>query len=207
MDDYGSLSHSRWECKYHVVFIPKCRRKVLYGQLRGHLGEVFRTLAEQKESRIEEGHLMADHVHMMLSHPAEIRGFAGCWVHQGQKCHPFGARVRRTQTRLCRTTLLGARVFCIDGRTRRSDDTRLHPPPGGGGSTPGTTEPAALAAYRRLRPSGRVSATVYSFHPIIVSIQRKRDPSPYRLNGKSPPTEGAEGARYFNAQELQDFGQ
>jgi len=67
MDDYESLSHTKWECKYHVVFIPKCRRKTLYGELRKHLGEVFRGLAEQKESRIEEGHLMVDHVHMMIS--------------------------------------------------------------------------------------------------------------------------------------------
>ena len=59
MDDYESLSHSKWECKYHVVFIPKCRRKTLYAELRRHLGEVFRRLAEQKESRIEEGHLLA----------------------------------------------------------------------------------------------------------------------------------------------------
>jgi REP element-mobilizing transposase RayT len=57
------------ECKYHVVFIPKCRRKVLYGELRRHLGEVFRRLAEQKESRIEEGHLLPDHVHMMIAIP------------------------------------------------------------------------------------------------------------------------------------------
>jgi hypothetical protein len=57
MDEYESLSHTKWECKYHVVFIPKCRRKTLYGNLRKHLGEVFRKLAEQKESRIEEGHL------------------------------------------------------------------------------------------------------------------------------------------------------
>lgn len=69
MDEYESLSHTKWECKYHVVFIPKCRRKVLYGQLRQHLGEVFRKLAAQKESRIEEGHLRPDHVHMMLSIP------------------------------------------------------------------------------------------------------------------------------------------
>ncbi|MDR2186687.1 MAG: IS200/IS605 family transposase [Azonexus sp.] len=69
MDDFESLSHSRWDCKYHVVFIPKCRRKVLYGQLRSHLGEVFRRLAQQKESRVEEGHLMLDHVHMLLSIP------------------------------------------------------------------------------------------------------------------------------------------
>jgi putative transposase len=69
MDDFDSLSHSRWECKYHVVFIPKCRRKVLYAQLSGYLGELFRRPAQQKESRVEEGHLMADHVHMLLSIP------------------------------------------------------------------------------------------------------------------------------------------
>ena len=55
MDDYESLSHTKWDCKYHVVFIPKCRRKALYGELRRYLGEVFRALAEQKESRIEGG--------------------------------------------------------------------------------------------------------------------------------------------------------
>jgi putative transposase len=69
MDEHESLNHSKWECKYHVVFIPKCRRKTLYVQLRQYLGEIFRRLAEQKESRIEEGHLMSDHVHMMISIP------------------------------------------------------------------------------------------------------------------------------------------
>jgi len=58
MDEFESLSHSKWECKYHVVFIPKFRRKALYGELRKHLGEVFRKLAEQRESRVEEGHLI-----------------------------------------------------------------------------------------------------------------------------------------------------
>ena len=69
MDEYQSLNHSQWECKYHVIFIPKCRRKVLYGQLRAELGGVFKGLAEHKESRVEEGHLMPDHVHMLLSIP------------------------------------------------------------------------------------------------------------------------------------------
>jgi putative transposase len=69
MDEYESLSHTKWDCKYHVVFIPKCRRKTLYGQLREHLGEVFRKLAMQKESRIEEGHLLLDHVHMLIAIP------------------------------------------------------------------------------------------------------------------------------------------
>ena len=69
MNDYGSLNHTKWECKYHVVFIPKYRRKALYGSLRKHLGGLFRELARQKESEIEEGHLMGDHVHMMISIP------------------------------------------------------------------------------------------------------------------------------------------
>jgi len=69
MDEYESLSHTKWECKYHMVFIPKCRRKTLFGQIRQHLGEVFHKLAAQKESRIEEGHLRPDHVHMLILIP------------------------------------------------------------------------------------------------------------------------------------------
>jgi putative transposase len=69
MDEYESLSHTKWECKYHVVFIPKCRRKLLYGELRRHLGATFRKLTEQRESQIEEGHLMPDHVHMLIAIP------------------------------------------------------------------------------------------------------------------------------------------
>ncbi len=69
MDDYESLKHTRWECKYHIVFIPKCRRQKLYQQLRQHLGEVFRQLAQQRESQILEGHLIVDHVHMLISIP------------------------------------------------------------------------------------------------------------------------------------------
>jgi len=80
MDEYESLSHSKWECKYHVIFIPKRRRKTLYGGLRPNRGEVFRRLAEQKQIRIEEAHLMPDHVHMMISIPSnfavsEVVGF------------------------------------------------------------------------------------------------------------------------------------
>lgn len=72
MDEYESLGHTKWECKYHVIFIPKFRRKVMYGKLRQHLGEVLRALAAQKECRIEEGHLMADHVHMMIAIPPKF---------------------------------------------------------------------------------------------------------------------------------------
>jgi putative transposase len=69
MTDYQRLQHTRWECKYHVVFIPKYRRKVLFAALRKELGPVFRELARHKACRVEEGHLRPDHVHMLLSIP------------------------------------------------------------------------------------------------------------------------------------------
>ena len=69
MRQVGSLNHTRWECKYHIVLIPKYRRKTLFGQIRGELADVFHRLARQRESLIEEGHLLSDHVHMMISIP------------------------------------------------------------------------------------------------------------------------------------------
>jgi putative transposase len=66
---YQSLSHSRWDCKYHVIFVPKHRRKVLYGEVREHLKAIFHELARQKECQIVEGHLMLDHVHMVIAIP------------------------------------------------------------------------------------------------------------------------------------------
>jgi putative transposase len=69
MQTYESLKHTTWDCKYHVVFIPKCRRKVLYLGIRRELGTVFRSLAEQWECKVQEGHLMPDHVPMLLSVP------------------------------------------------------------------------------------------------------------------------------------------
>ena len=69
MHDWQSLSHVKWECKYHVVIVPKYRRKVLYGKLRRKIGEILRELCRQKGVMLMEGHLMADHVHMCLSVP------------------------------------------------------------------------------------------------------------------------------------------
>ena len=122
MDAFESLSHSRWACKYHVVFIPKSRRKALYGELRRHLGEIFRKLAVQRESRVEEGDLMPDHVHMMLSIPPKyavsqvvgyikgksaMRAFMArgrralqdsIFGRVGTSCRPLGAMKKRSAT-------------------------------------------------------------------------------------------------------------
>ena len=72
MEDYRSLSHTKWQCKYHIVFIPKYRKRRLYGVVRKHLGEVFHRLAKQKECWIEEGHIMPDHVHMLINAPPKL---------------------------------------------------------------------------------------------------------------------------------------
>ena len=97
MQTYESLKHTTWNCKYHVMFIPKCRRKVLYQGIRQELGTVFRSLAEQWECRVEEGHLMPDHVHMLMSVPpkysvSNVMGFIKgksaihiAWVYAGRR--------------------------------------------------------------------------------------------------------------------------
>ena len=80
MENAESLSHTLWECKYHLVWIPKCRKKTLYGPLRKYLGSLFKDLASQRECEIIEGHLLPDHVHILISIPpkyavAQVVGF------------------------------------------------------------------------------------------------------------------------------------
>ena len=116
MDEYESLSHSKWECKYHVIFIPKCRRKTLYKELRQHLGEVFRHLAERKQSRIKEGHLMPDHVHMMISIPPKYAVSEVVELHQGQERDSPCPGLWRAQAEFRWSALLGARVHGVHGR-------------------------------------------------------------------------------------------
>ena len=89
MERYERLHHTKWECKYHVVWIPKCRKKVLYGQLRKDLGPILRKLASHKESEVVEGKLKVDHVHMVVSIPPKysvaqvigyVKGKSAIWV-------------------------------------------------------------------------------------------------------------------------------
>jgi REP-associated tyrosine transposase len=144
MDEHQSLSHTVWDCKYHIVFIPKCRRKMLYLELRKHLGEVFRKLAAQKEAKIEEGHLMPDHVHMMISIPpkysvSQVVGF----IKGNSAIHlalVYGERKRKLRG----PALLGARLLRQHGGTGRGDNPRLHPQPGEGGSEIGPARSLAL---------------------------------------------------------------
>ncbi len=98
MNPTQSLHHAKWECTYHVVWIPKCRRKRLFGQLRSGLGTVFHDFARHKESEILEGHVMPDHVHMLIAIPptyavaqvlGSIKGKSAIWI-----ARTYGGRQR-----------------------------------------------------------------------------------------------------------------
>ena len=104
-DVYQSLAHSKWDCKYHVVFVPKRRRKAIFGPIRSQLGAIFHALAKQKECQILEGHLMPDHVHMCIAKGEE---FLGC-------------------------TFLGARLRGVHGRFRVGAGETIYPRAGSRG--------------------------------------------------------------------------
>jgi putative transposase len=113
-DVYQSLAHSKWDCKYHVVFVPKRRRKAIFGHIRSQLGAIFHALAKQKECQILEGHLMPDHVHICIAippkHPvASVIGFLKGKRHCDR---PTG----RKGEKLLGRAFLGPRVRGVHGR-------------------------------------------------------------------------------------------
>jgi hypothetical protein len=142
-----SLSHTKWECKYHVVLIPQGGRKQLYGELRRYVGEVFRKLAEQKESRIEEGHLLPDHVPMMIAIPPKYAG-----VHQEEERDPSGHGCMESGRETLWDSISGRAVLGVDGGPGRSGDPGLHRKPGARGPAAGSDEPLALMNHRHGGP-------------------------------------------------------
>ena len=113
MEEYRRLSHTKWQCKYHIVFIPKYRRKTLFGVLRRELGPVFRRLAERKESRVEEGHIMVDHMHMLLSIPPRlaVSSVVGCL--KGKSAIHVARHILKKECNYAGQHLW-ARGFCVD---------------------------------------------------------------------------------------------
>jgi putative transposase len=89
-----SLSHTKWQCKCHIVFIPKYRKRRLYGVVRKHLGEVFHRLAKQKECWIEEGHIMPDHVHMLINVPPKLAVSSVVGYIKGKSAIPIGVSAK-----------------------------------------------------------------------------------------------------------------
>ena len=111
MDDWQSLSHVRWDCKYHVVFVPKYRKKALYGQLRRDMGRILRDLCRQRGVDLLEGHLMPDHVHMCLSVPPKFSIALVIGFLKGKSA----VRIHRSLMRKKRVTGLSfwARGYCV----------------------------------------------------------------------------------------------
>ena len=137
MTQQHQQNHATWECKYHVVFIPKYRKKVIFGVIKKRLGDVFHELARRRESKIEEGHLMPDHVHMLISIPpkysvAEVIGFmkgkSSIWIAQNveRKARNFTGHK------------FWARGYFVSTVGRDEDDQSLHQEPRDAGSRPGS---------------------------------------------------------------------
>ena len=125
MEDYRKLSHTKWQCKYHVVFIPKYRRKKLYGVVKRELGEVFHRLAKQKECVIEEGHIMPDHVHMLISIPPKLAVSAVVGYMKGKSAIHV-ARHKLKQARNYSGQKLWARGYFVDTVGRDTDVIRRY---------------------------------------------------------------------------------
>lgn len=126
MDDIQRRVHTRWECKYHVVWSPKCRRQVLYGRLRQYLGGVLRELARQTECTVEEGPLLADHVHMVLAIPPKYAVAQGVGCGKGKRAIQIARTDPRPPAELPGTARLGAKRLRVDRRPRRSQYPRVH---------------------------------------------------------------------------------
>ena len=138
--------------------LPKCGRRTLYGELRQHLGQVFRELAEPKESRIEEEHPMPDHVHRMIAIPPKYAVWQVIGFIKGKSAIHL-ARVYGGKKRNFVGQHFWARVLGICRRAGRDGDPRVHPATGGGGQAIGANQPVALTGHRTVAPNlrGRVS--------------------------------------------------
>ncbi len=103
MNNVQSLRHTVWECKYHVVWSPKYRRKKLYGEIRRYLGDVIRDLAAQKECRVEQ----IGSCPRFAVDSSEVRCFSGGRIHQGKECDPHCKKLPGSTIEFYRAALLG----------------------------------------------------------------------------------------------------
>ena len=110
---YQSLSHSKWDCEYHVVFVPKPRRKAIFGQIRKQVGAIFHALARQKECQILEGHLMPDHAYMCIAIPPKHPSASVIGSLKREERHCRRSPERKGE-KLHGRTFLGTWLRCLD---------------------------------------------------------------------------------------------
>ena len=165
MKEYQSLSHTRWDCKYHIVFIPKRRKKAIFGALRKQLGEVLRELARHKESEVVEGHLRPDHVHMCISIPPKIAVSNVVGYIKGKSAITIARKFMGRARNFTGGGVLGTRVFRVHGGTRRGNGSSVHPPSGNRG--------------RALRPDKpRSVSRLQAAHGVIAPLRRSPNKPP-----------------------------
>ena len=136
MHEWQNLSHVRWDCKYHVVIIPKYRRKVFYGRLRRQIGVILRELCRQRGIELVEGHAMPDHVHLCLSIPPKYSVAHSIGFLKGKSA----VRIHREllhERRMTRAALLGGGLLRQHGGPGRGPGAAVHPRAGGAGASSG----------------------------------------------------------------------
>jgi putative transposase len=114
MNNNRKLNHTTYDCKYHIIWIPKYRKKAIYGQLRKYLGEIFKDLALQRESEILEGHLMGDHVHMLIAIPPKYSVDQVVGYIKGKSAIHIARTYAGKKTQFCWAKLLGQRLLCFN---------------------------------------------------------------------------------------------
>jgi putative transposase len=112
MRDWKTQAHVKWECKYHVVVLPKYRKKVIYGKIRHRVGEILRQLCRQKEIDLEEGNAMPDHIHMVLSVPPKYSVAMVIGFLKGKSAVRIHRQVLKTKGTLFGRTFW-ARGYCV----------------------------------------------------------------------------------------------
>ena len=125
MKDWRSQAHVKWECKYHVVILPKYRKKVLFGTVRSRIGEILRDLCRQKGVQLEEGKAMPDHIHMLLSVPPKYSFAMTMGYLKGKSAVRIHRELLKTKGTLF-ADILGTRLLCEHSRFRRAPDTSIH---------------------------------------------------------------------------------
>ncbi len=116
MERYESLHHTKWECKYHLVWIPKYRKKVLYGQLKKELVPVLRELMSQKESEVIEGKMKVDHVHVVVSIPPKYSVVASSGICERKECD-LGIKDSGAESKFLGSEFLGSWILRLNGRS------------------------------------------------------------------------------------------
>lgn len=138
--NHNTLAHTTWNCKYHIVFAPKFRRKVFFGEKKAEIGKILRKLCEWKQVNIVEAEVCPDHVHMLLEIPPKYCVSQHRGVSQGQEQPDALREVSRPATQVPQPRVLVPRLLCRCDWKKHGEDRRVHPKPAEGGQVRGTVD-------------------------------------------------------------------